>query len=74
MTRPRQRRSDRSGRRQLRSPGRPLVGRREGRQRFRAAIARGLFPECVFHSMSDTLSLECRTGISLDMSALRSIW
>ncbi len=45
MTKPRQRRSDRSGRKRLRSPGRPPVGRREDRQRFWAAIACGLYPE-----------------------------
>src|SRR5688572_10537642 len=45
MTAPARRRSDRSGRKKLRSPGRPPVGRREDRQRFWAAIARGLYPE-----------------------------
>ncbi len=34
-----------AGRPKLRSPGRPPVGRREDRQRFWAAIARGLYPE-----------------------------
>jgi len=44
MTRPKRRRADRSGRRKLRSPGRPPVGRREDRRRFWAAIARGHYP------------------------------
>lgn len=34
-----------AGRPKLRSPGRPPVGRREDRQRFWAAIARGCYPE-----------------------------
>ena len=38
----RKRRSDRATRAAMRSPGRPTVGRREERQRFWAAIARGL--------------------------------
>jgi hypothetical protein len=37
----RRRRSDRSGRGALRSPGRPPVARREDRRRFWAAIAAG---------------------------------
>ena len=41
----RKRRSDRAGRPALRSPGRPPVARREHRQRFWAAIARGLSSE-----------------------------
>jgi transposase, IS30 family len=39
------RRSDRAGRPAMRSPGRPPVGRKEHRQRFWAAIARGLSSE-----------------------------
>src|SRR5919197_2181537 len=39
------RRSDRAGRSAMRSPGRPPVGRREHRQRFWAAIARGASSE-----------------------------
>ncbi len=39
------RRSDRAGRAPMRSPGRPPVTRREHRQRFWAAIARGLSSE-----------------------------
>ena len=39
------RRSAHSTRAALRSPGRPPVGRREDRQRFWAAIARGCYPE-----------------------------
>ena len=39
------RRSDRAGRPPLRSPGRPMVARREDRQRFWAAIRRGLSSE-----------------------------
>jgi Helix-turn-helix domain len=39
------RRSDRAGRPQMRSPGRPMVARREDRQRFWAAIRRGLSSE-----------------------------
>ena len=39
------RRSDRAGRPRMRSPGRPTVARREDRQRFWAAIARGLSSE-----------------------------
>ncbi len=39
------RRSSRSTRKSLRSPGRPPVGRREDRVQFWAAIARGLYPE-----------------------------
>ncbi len=39
------RRSDRAGRARMRSPGRPPVARREHRQRFWAAIARGLSSE-----------------------------
>jgi IS30 family transposase len=38
----RRRASDRAGRTAMRSPGRPPVGRREHRQRFWAAIARGV--------------------------------
>lgn len=39
------RKSSRSTRQRLRSPGRPPVGRREERLRFWKAIARGLYPE-----------------------------
>ena len=39
------RRSDRAGRPSMRSPGRPMVARREDRQRFWAAIRRGLSSE-----------------------------
>ena len=39
------RKSDRAGRPVMRSPGRPSAGRREHRQRFWAAIARGLSSE-----------------------------
>src|ERR1700687_5496708 len=39
------RRSDRALRARMRSPGRPPVARREDRQRFWAAIARGLTTE-----------------------------
>lgn len=45
MATPKRRRSDRSGRAKLRSPGRPPVARREERQRFWAAIARGCYAE-----------------------------
>src|SRR5687768_758865 len=45
MGTPRRRRSDRAGRPAMRSPGRPSAGRREHRQRFWAAIARGLSSE-----------------------------
>jgi len=45
MATPKRRRSDRSGRAKLYSPGRPPVGRREVRRRFWAAIARGLYAE-----------------------------
>jgi IS30 family transposase len=41
----RKRRSDRAGRPAMRSPGRPTAGRREHRQRFWEAIARGLGSE-----------------------------
>src|SRR5918999_4074228 len=41
----RSRRSDRAGRPAMRSPGRPPVGRKEHRQRFWAAVARGLSSE-----------------------------
>ena len=41
----RKRRSDRAGRAAMRSPGRPTAGRREHRQRFWAAIARGVSSE-----------------------------
>src|SRR6266511_2256499 len=41
----RSRRSDRAGRLTMRSPGRPPAGRREHRQRFWAAVARGLSSE-----------------------------
>ena len=41
----RRRRADRAGRPPMRSPGRPPVARREDRQRFWAAIARGLSSE-----------------------------
>jgi transposase, IS30 family len=41
----RKRRSDRATRALMRSPGRPSVGRREQRQRFWAAIARGVSSE-----------------------------
>src|SRR5215212_7958593 len=39
------RRSDRAGRGPIRSPGRPTAGRREHRQQFWNAIARGLSSE-----------------------------
>jgi IS30 family transposase len=42
MGTPRRRRSMRAGRGQIRSPGRPTAGRREHRQRFWNAIARGV--------------------------------
>jgi IS30 family transposase len=42
---PKRRRSDRAGRPRMRSPGRPPGWRREHRQRFWAAIARGLTSE-----------------------------
>jgi len=42
MVTSRRRRSDRAGRGPIRSPGRPTAGRREHRQRFWKAIARGL--------------------------------
>ena len=42
MGTPKRRRSDRAGRPKMRSPGRPPVARREDRQRFWVAIARGL--------------------------------
>jgi len=45
MTRTGIRKSSRSTRQKLRSPGRPPVGRREDRVRFWEAIARGLYPE-----------------------------
>lgn len=45
MAIPRRRRSDRSGRAKLYSPGRPPAGRRETRQRFWAAIACGCYAE-----------------------------
>jgi hypothetical protein len=41
----RRRRADRARRPLMRSPGRPPVGRREHRQRFWEAIARGLSSE-----------------------------
>jgi IS30 family transposase len=41
----RKRRSDRAGRAAMRSPGRPTAGGREHRQRFWAAISRGLSSE-----------------------------
>jgi hypothetical protein len=41
----RRRRSDRAGRAPMRSPGRPPVARREDRERFWAAIAKGLSSE-----------------------------
>lgn len=41
----RRRRSDRAGRAAMSSPGRPSVGRRQERQRFWAAIARGVSSE-----------------------------
>jgi transposase, IS30 family len=45
MGTPKRRRSDRAGRAAMRSPGRPTPGRREHRQRFWAAIARGVSSE-----------------------------
>ena len=45
MTKTGVRKSARSTRQRLRSPGRPPVGRREDRVQFWAAIARGLYPE-----------------------------
>src|SRR5207247_11480493 len=41
----RRRAADRTGRARMRSPGRPPVGRREHRQRFWEAIARGVSSE-----------------------------
>ena len=45
MARPKRRRSDRALRARMHSPGRPTVARREDRQRFWAAIAKGLTSE-----------------------------
>src|ERR1017187_3027229 len=45
MGRPKGWGAERTGRPAMRSPGRPLVGRREHRERFWAAIARGLSSE-----------------------------
>jgi hypothetical protein len=45
MGAPKRRRSDRAGRAAMRSLGRPTPGRREHRQRFWAAIARGVSSE-----------------------------
>jgi hypothetical protein len=45
MGKPRRRAADRAGRPAMRSPGRPPAGRLEHRQRFWAAIARGLSSE-----------------------------
>jgi IS30 family transposase len=45
MPRPKRRRSDRALRARMHSPGRPPVARREDRQRFWAAIAKGLTSE-----------------------------
>src|SRR5215207_9137075 len=45
MGTPTRRRSHRAGRPPLRSPGRPMAGRREHRQRFWEAIAGGLSSE-----------------------------
>jgi IS30 family transposase len=45
MAERRRRRSDRAGRPPMRSPGRPTVATRQDRQRFWAAIARGLSSE-----------------------------
>ncbi len=45
MQRPKRRQSDRALRARMRSPGRPPVARREHRQRFWAAIAKGLTSE-----------------------------
>ena len=45
MARPKRRRSDRALRARMHSPGRPTVAHREDRQRFWAAIAKGLTSE-----------------------------
>src|SRR3954452_4624559 len=45
MAKPKRRRSDRALRARMQSPGRPPVARREDRQRFWAAIAKGLTSE-----------------------------
>jgi Helix-turn-helix domain len=45
MAERKKRKSDRSGRPPMRSPGRPTAARREDQQRFWAAIARGLSSE-----------------------------
>src|ERR1700724_4430989 len=45
MPRPKRRRSDRALRARMQSPGRPPVARRQDRQRFWAAIAKGLTSE-----------------------------
>src|SRR5947209_12669851 len=45
MAQPKRRRSDRALRARMQSPGRPPVARREDRQRFWAAIAKGLTSE-----------------------------
>lgn len=45
MAKWKRRRSDRAGRPPMRSPGRPMVATREDRQRFWAAIGRGLSSE-----------------------------
>jgi len=42
MGKPKRRKSDRAGRSRMHSPGRPTAGRREHRERFWAAIARGV--------------------------------
>src|SRR5437899_11902680 len=45
MAQPKRRRSDRALRARMHSPGRPPVARREDRQRFWSAIAKGLTTE-----------------------------
>src|ERR1700674_2059266 len=45
MAKPKRRRSNRALRARMQSPGRPPVARREDRQRFWAAIAKGLTTE-----------------------------
>src|SRR5438045_9667426 len=45
MQQPKRRQSDRALRARMRSPGRPPIARREHRQRFWAAIAKGLTSE-----------------------------
>jgi hypothetical protein len=73
MPEQRQRRSDLAGRRAIRSPGRPPVARREDRQRFWDAIARGLSSEDAAVSSGVSPAVGVRWFVRV-AACRRSVW